>query len=96
MSDEAELRCCACCVLCNSSGKQSLCKLAAYTAGCEVFSISLSRGYNEQSFREDLKLLYNKLGMENKEMTFLFTDQHVAEEGGCACFRHARGFHGDA
>ena len=79
-----------------SSGKQSLCKLAAYTAGCEVFSISLCRGYNEQSFREDLKLLYNKLGMENKEMTFLFTDQHVAEEGGCACFRHDRGFHGGA
>ncbi|KAL8575827.1 Dynein heavy chain 10, axonemal [Nucella lapillus] len=63
------------------SGKQSLCKLAAYTAGCDVFTISLSRGYNEQSFREDLKVLYNKLGMDNKKMVFLFTDQHVAEEG---------------
>ncbi|XP_076452214.1 dynein axonemal heavy chain 10-like [Babylonia areolata] len=63
------------------SGKQSLSKLAAYTAGCEVFSISLSRGYNENSFRDDLKTLYNKLGMDNKKMVFLFTDQHVAEEG---------------
>ena len=64
------------------SGKQSLCKLASYTAGCEVFEIQLSRGYSESSFRDDLKILYNKLGTENKKMVFLFTDQHVAEEGG--------------
>ncbi|XP_005112302.2 dynein heavy chain 10, axonemal [Aplysia californica] len=63
------------------SGKQSLCHLASYTAGCTVFQIMLSRGYNESSFRDDLKVLYNKLGMENKQMVFLFTDQHVAEEG---------------
>ncbi|XP_052801261.1 dynein axonemal heavy chain 10-like isoform X3 [Mya arenaria] len=63
------------------SGKQSLCKLASFTAGCEVFEIQLSRGYSEQSFRDDLKILYNKLGTENKKMVFLFTDQHVAEEG---------------
>ena len=47
----------------------------------QVFEITLSRGYNEGSFREDLKVLYNKLGMENKKMVFLFTDQHVVEEG---------------
>jgi len=48
-----------------------------------VFEITLSRGYNETSFREDLKILYNKLGIENKKVVFLFTDQHVAEEGAC-------------
>lgn len=63
------------------SGKQSLCKLASYAAGCDVFEITLSRGYGESSFRDDLKILYNKLGMENKKTAFLFTDQHVAEEG---------------
>jgi len=51
------------------SGKQSLTKLAAYAAGCE------------QTFREDLKTLYSKLGIENKKIVFLFGDQHVAEEG---------------
>ncbi len=40
------------------SGKQSLSRLAAYTAGCEVFEITLTRGYDEVSFREDLKKLY--------------------------------------
>lgn len=67
------------------SGKQSLCKLASFTAGCEVFEIQLSRGYNESSFRDDLKNLYNKLGIENKKVVFLFTDQHVAEEGNIYC-----------
>ncbi|NWX97079.1 DYH10 protein, partial [Nothoprocta ornata] len=62
------------------SGKQSLTRLAAYTAGCEVFEIILSRGYGENNFREDLKKLYLKLGIENKSTIFLFTDSHVAEE----------------
>ena len=63
------------------SGKQSLTKLGAFAAGCEVFEITLTRGYDENSFREDLKGLYSKLGLENKKMVFLFTDAHVAQEG---------------
>uniref|UniRef100_A0A9L0IQP0 Dynein axonemal heavy chain 10 n=1 Tax=Equus asinus TaxID=9793 RepID=A0A9L0IQP0_EQUAS len=63
------------------SGKQSLARLAAFTAGSEVFEILLSRGYSENNFRDDLKNLYLKLGLENKTMIFLFTDAHVAEEG---------------
>lgn len=47
----------------------------------QVFEILLSRGYSENSFREDLKNLFLKLGIENKTMIFLFTDAHVAEEG---------------
>lgn len=46
-----------------------------------MFEIKPSRGYNESSFREDLKTLYLKLGIENKKMMFLFTDGHVANEG---------------
>ena len=38
------------------SGKQSLTKLASYAAGCDVFEITLNRGYDESSFREDLKV----------------------------------------
>jgi hypothetical protein len=63
------------------SGKQSLARLAAYAAGCGVFEITLTRGYDEVAFREDLKKLYTMLGAENKKMVFLFTDSHVADEG---------------
>lgn len=47
----------------------------------QVFEVVLTRGYSESSFREDLKALYLKLGIENKKTVFLFTDAHVAEEG---------------
>ena len=38
------------------SGKQSLAKLAAFTARCGIFEIALSRGYDESAFRDDLKV----------------------------------------
>ncbi|XP_073386148.1 dynein-1-alpha heavy chain, flagellar inner arm I1 complex isoform X3 [Physcomitrium patens] len=63
------------------SGKKSLSILGAFVAGCKVFQITLARGYNEDTFREDLKALYNMLGLENKAVVFLFTDAHVASEG---------------
>ncbi len=50
------------------SGRQSLARLASFAAGCEVFEITLSRGYGEDEFREDLKQLYHKLGIENKKV----------------------------
>lgn len=63
------------------SGKQSLTKLAAFTAGCEVFEIILCRGYGESSFKEDLKKLFFMIGIDNKPTVFLFTAAQVAEEG---------------
>jgi dynein heavy chain len=61
------------------SGKQSLTKLATFTACYDLFTISLVRGYKEPDFREDLRNLY-KIVL-TKPQTFLFTDAHVAEEG---------------
>ena len=61
------------------SGKQSLTRLAAYCAGYKLFQITLSRGYGEEQFKEDLKELYKLLGLG--EVVFLFTDAHVVEEG---------------
>lgn len=46
-----------------------------------MFEILLSRGYSESNFRDDLKSLYLKLGIENKRTIFLFTDAQVVEEG---------------
>eukprot|EP01065_Artemidia_motanka_P041378 TRINITY_DN5358_c0_g3_i1.p1 TRINITY_DN5358_c0_g3~~TRINITY_DN5358_c0_g3_i1.p1 ORF type:complete len:4876 (+),score=1837.91 TRINITY_DN5358_c0_g3_i1:119-14629(+) len=65
------------------SGKQSLTKLSAHAAGINtLFEITISRGYNEESFREDLKELYRKVGVEDGggKVCFLFTDAHVAKE----------------
>jgi dynein heavy chain len=63
------------------SGKQSLVRLASFIAGYSVFEITLRRGYGEAEFREELKVLYTKVGPENKKVVFLFSDGHVAQEG---------------
>ncbi|KEG14252.1 putative dynein heavy chain [Trypanosoma grayi] len=63
------------------SGKQSLTKLASATCQMEVFEIVLSRNYNEDAFREDLKRLYARVGVQKKKVVFLFMDSHVKEEG---------------
>ncbi|KAJ3359470.1 Dynein heavy chain 10, axonemal, partial [Kappamyces sp. JEL0680] len=62
------------------SGKQSLTRLASFTAGYSTFEITLSRGYGEQEFRENLKTLYGMLGA-GKKVAFMFTDAHVVQEG---------------
>ncbi len=65
----------------SGSGKQSLARLAAYTSGYGIFEITLSRGYGDAEFREDLKSLYSRVGTNNEKIMFLFTDSHVAQEG---------------
>lgn len=70
---------CALLVGFGGSGKQSLTKLATFTAGYSIYTISLVRGYKEFDFREDLKELYRIVLA--KPQTFLFTDSHVAQEG---------------
>ncbi|EPY23032.1 hypothetical protein STCU_07926 [Strigomonas culicis] len=63
------------------SGKQSLTKLAAALCEMNVFELVLSRHYSEDAFREDLKALYNRIGVAQEKTVFLFTDGHVKEEG---------------
>lgn len=58
------------------SGKQSLTRLATFTACYDVFTINLVRGYKEDNLREDLRDLYKSVLAKPK--TFLFTDSHVA------------------
>ncbi|XP_078146083.1 dynein axonemal heavy chain 6 [Centroberyx gerrardi] len=62
------------------TGKQSLTRLAAHICGYRCFQIELSRGYNYDSFHEDLRKLYKMAGVEGKDMVFLFTDTQIVVE----------------
>lgn len=62
------------------SGKRSVINLASYAAGYRTFEISLTRGYNEASFREDMKNLYNMVGVNNQKIVFVFTSSHIIDE----------------
>ncbi|XP_047672459.1 dynein axonemal heavy chain 6 isoform X2 [Tachysurus fulvidraco] len=62
------------------TGKQSLTRLAAHMCGYRCFQIELSRGYNYNSFHEDLRKLYKLAGVEGQDMVFLFTDTQIVVE----------------
>ncbi|XP_012151823.2 dynein heavy chain at 89D [Megachile rotundata] len=62
------------------SGKKSVINLAAFAAGFRTFEIGLTRGYNEASFREDMKHLYNTVGVDNRKIVFVFTSSHIVDE----------------
>ncbi|GCC25591.1 hypothetical protein chiPu_0004002 [Chiloscyllium punctatum] len=62
------------------TGKQSLTRLAAHMCNYKCFQIELSRGYNYDSFHEDLRKLYKLAGVEDKDTVFLFTDTQIVVE----------------
>ncbi|MXQ83245.1 hypothetical protein E5288_WYG018809 [Bos mutus] len=62
------------------TGKQSLTRLAAHICGYRCLQIELSRGYNYDSFHEDLRKLYKLAGVEDRNMVFLFTDTQIVVE----------------
>ena len=62
------------------SGKQSLTRFACHMSDCECFQIELKRGYKLTEFREDIKSLYKKSGIDGQPVTFLFTDNQIADE----------------
>jgi dynein heavy chain len=62
------------------SGRQSLARLASYIIGFQVFQVEVTRHYRLQEFRDDLRKLYIKAGVENKPTVFLFNDTQVVDE----------------
>lgn len=48
-----------------------------YRAEYECFQIELAKNYGVPEWREDLKKVLLKSGVENKSMVFLFSDTQV-------------------
>uniref|UniRef100_A0A8C5QH48 AAA+ ATPase domain-containing protein n=1 Tax=Leptobrachium leishanense TaxID=445787 RepID=A0A8C5QH48_9ANUR len=62
------------------SGKQSLCRLAAFLCSLEVFQITLRKGYNINDLKSDIATLYFKVGVKNIGTVFLHTDAQIPDE----------------
>jgi dynein heavy chain len=62
------------------SGKQSLTRLASYIAKHHIFQITLVKGYNINSFKDDFKELYKMTGPLRKKTTFIISDNEIIDE----------------
>ncbi|TNM97969.1 hypothetical protein fugu_014215 [Takifugu bimaculatus] len=62
------------------SGRQSAAKLATFITDYTLFHIELTKNYSMADWREDLKTLMTKSGVEGKSMVFLFTDSQIKDE----------------
>ena len=62
------------------SGRQSLSRIASHMCELTTFQITVTKHYKLAEFREDLKILYTKTGVNDKPTTFLFNDTQVVEE----------------
>ncbi|KAM8838403.1 dynein axonemal heavy chain 11 [Synchiropus picturatus] len=62
------------------SGKQSLCRLAAFLSTLEVFQVTLRKGYSINDLKSDIAALYIKVGVKNIGTVFLHTDAQIPDE----------------
>ncbi|XP_033023836.1 dynein heavy chain 11, axonemal-like [Lacerta agilis] len=62
------------------SGKQSLCRLAAFLGSLEVFQITLRKNYGIHDLRSDIATLYFKVGVKNIGTVFLHADAQIPDE----------------
>lgn len=62
------------------SGRQSATKLATFITDYTLFQIELTKNYSMSDWREDLKSLMTKSGVDGKSMVFLFTDSQIKDE----------------
>uniref|UniRef100_A0A8C3CZ11 Dynein axonemal heavy chain 1 n=1 Tax=Cairina moschata TaxID=8855 RepID=A0A8C3CZ11_CAIMO len=62
------------------SGRQSLTRLASHMADYECFQIELSKNYDMTEWRDDIKKIMMKAGLESLPKTFLFVDTQIKNE----------------
>lgn len=59
------------------SGRQSLTKLATYAAQYTFFQIKLTKSYSVNNWRDDLKDLLHRTGIDCEQTVFLFSDSQI-------------------
>ena len=62
------------------SGKQSLCRLAAFISDFEVRQISVTSSYGVEDLKEELRAIYMAAGVRGNPIVFLMTDSQIVNE----------------
>ena len=56
------------------SGKQSLTRLSSFINNAETMTLEIVKGFNQEKFREFIKELFIKTGIDGTFVSFLFLD----------------------
>nr|WAW84827.1 axonemal dynein heavy chain 1 [Halisarca dujardinii] len=62
------------------SGRQSLTRLSSHMADYDCFQIELAKNYGVAEWREDVKTVLLKAGLDDKQIVFLFSDTQIKSE----------------
>jgi len=62
------------------SGRQSMTRLATYISGYRLFSVTITKGYGQVEWRDDLRQCLLAAGIKNQPIVFLFSDAQVVME----------------
>eukprot|EP00064_Thunnus_orientalis_P010890 superscaffoldBa00001518_g10919 len=62
------------------SGRQSATKLGTFINDYVLFQIELTKNYSMSDWRDDLKRIMLKAGIEGKSLVFLFNDSQIKDE----------------
>ena len=62
------------------SGRQSLTRLASFIIRAQTMGIVISSTYSLTDLKNDLQSMYNKAGIKDEKIVFLFTDGQITNE----------------
>lgn len=65
------------------SGRQSLSKLACFISAYKMFQIEVVKGYSIKNWRDDVKEMLLKAGLDNTPVAFLFVDTQIIYDQMC-------------
>lgn len=62
------------------SGKQSLCRLAAFISDYEVKQVAVTSSFKIEDLKEELRSMYIATGVKGSQIVFLMTDSQIVKE----------------